>query len=308
MSSDYDILISAYNLCDFGVPAIHLLDLSWDEELRRRFAPPPSGLEGIFHRVRVVRGGYLALARIIARPSGRDLFSGEDHLFAYSRWIASIIERNRGVTCGVLYPPVPDSFSNKAFQTRSNAFVCLGRVSEEKRLERVVDILSGVRAQGHNVTLHVIGRLGPDSYARKFKAFASRAPWILLEGDVTAERKAHLLSTCRYGIHGADGEGFGIAVAEMIKAGCIAFAPVQGGPAEILDHDALLYSSVDDAVEKIISVLTDRDRQIRLLEHLLRQAAKFSAENFMCDIRLIVSEFVTSRSRSRVARPIRQAL
>jgi len=44
-------------------------------------------------------------------------------------------------------------------------------------------------------------------------------------------------ASSRYGIHGAEGEGFGIAIAEMVKAGCVTFAPAVGGPAEILDHE-----------------------------------------------------------------------
>ncbi len=101
ITSEYDVLFSAYNLCDCGAPAIHNLDLSWDAELRTRFAPRPRGFEGVFHRVPPVRAIYLWLGRRISSPSGRDLFSGEDVLLACSGWIASVVERKHRIKCDV---------------------------------------------------------------------------------------------------------------------------------------------------------------------------------------------------------------
>ena len=72
IAREYNVLISAYNLCDLSSPAIHLLDLSWDEELRTEFSVAPGGIEGVFHRVRSVRAFYLSLARTISPPTGRN--------------------------------------------------------------------------------------------------------------------------------------------------------------------------------------------------------------------------------------------
>ena len=305
VACEYDVWFSAYNPCDFGVPGIYLLDLSWDEELRTRFAPSPRGFEGLFHRVAPVRAIYLWLGRRISRPSGRDLFSGEDVLLANSGWVASVIERKHGVRYGVLYPPVPGGFADAPFESRNDDFACIGRISEEKRLERVFEILGKVRARGYQVRLRMTGDFGANKYARKIQALARSLPWVIPEGSVSEQRKQEILRSCRYGIHGAEGEAFGIAVAEMVKAGCITFAPVEGGPAEVLGHDALLYRDADDAVEKICAVLSRPALRASLLEHLRRQAEKFSAENFMRDLRAIVAKFLTADSSglkaSRVA-------
>ena len=298
VAREYDVLISAYNLCDCGVPAIHLLDLSWDEGLRIRFAPRPGGFEGLFHRVAPVRAIYLWLGRRISGPSGRNLFSGEDVLLAYSGWVASVIEREHRVKCGVLYPPVPGGFERAPFESRNDDFACIGRISEEKRLERVMEILGKVRARGYPVRLRMIGDFGTNKYARKIQALTRGLPWVILEGSVSEQRKQQILRSCRYGIHGAEGEGFGIAVAEMVKAGCIPFTPVEGGPAEILNHEALLYRDDDDAAEKICAVLSRPALRASLLEHLRRQAEKFSAENFMRDLREIVEKFLAKSSPS----------
>jgi glycosyltransferase involved in cell wall biosynthesis len=142
----------------------------------------------------------------------------------------------------------------------------------------------------------MIGGFGANKYEHKIQALARKLPWVILEGSVSAQRKQEILSSCRYGIHGAEGEGFGIGVAEMVKAGCITFAPADGGPADILDHEALLYRSDDDAVEKICTVLSRPALQDSLLEHLRQQAGKFSAERFMRDLRTIVDKFLAGDS------------
>jgi glycosyltransferase involved in cell wall biosynthesis len=289
---NYDVLISTYNLCDFGVPAIHLLDLSWDEELRTRFSVAPTGIEGMFHRVAPVRAMYLWLGRFLAQPSGRDLFSGDDVLLAYSAWIASIIERKHNVKCGVLYPPVPGAFTEIPFYSRNDDFVCLGRISEEKRLERVLQILGKVRARGYAVRLRLVGGFGATVYSRTIQTLVQELPWVVLEGSVSEQSKIQILTSSRYGIHGAQGEGFGIAIAEMVKAGCIAFAPAEGGPAEILSDPALLYRDDDDALEKITAVLSDEQLQQKLLAHLRGQANKFSAERYMHGLRAAVGKFL----------------
>ncbi len=296
----YDIVFSAYNFCDCGFPAVHLLDLAWDSDLRVQFVPTPRGFQGLFHRVAPLRAAYLWLAGRIAGSSGRDMFSGGDVLLANSRWVASVLGQKYGLKCGLLYPPVPGIGAETAHSERIDDFVCMGRISEEKRLERIIEILARVRARGHQVRLRIVGGFGANIYARGIQSLVKDLPWVVLEGSISHQRKVEILRSSRYGIHGAEGEAFGIAVAEMVRAGCITFAPATGGPAEIIDHPALLYRGEDDAVEKICAVMGSERMRSELRAHLRRQADKFSAENFMRHIRAIVVEFL-SRSDTEAA-------
>ena len=51
VAPQFDVLVSAYGPCDFGVPAIHCIaDFSWDEEIRRRFDPMPLAAKRMIHR------------------------------------------------------------------------------------------------------------------------------------------------------------------------------------------------------------------------------------------------------------------
>jgi len=300
IAADYDVLISGYNLCDFGVPGIHTIaDFSWDEELRTKHDPPPSGIRGIFHRHLWVRRGYLALVRRVHMSSSRSLFSGEDLILANSQWTAQRLRDRYGAASEVLYPPVSGEFPDVPSERRIDDFVCIGRITPEKRIEQMIRIVGAVRSRGHNVRIRIIGPLDNSPYSKRIASLARKHPgWVLPEGSRAAEDKLRILTECRYGIHAREGEAFGIAVAEMVKAGCITFAPAEGGQAEILDHDALLYRGDDDAVEKICAVLSRRALQASLSEHLRQQAKKFSAENFMRDLRAIVDKFLAKSSLS----------
>ena len=77
------------------------------------------------------------------------------------------------------------------------------------------------------------------------------ASWARAHLDLSREDLVTLMSRNRYGIHGMVGEHFGIAVAELVQAGCVTFVHDVGGPVEIVGpHSSLLYTSEPDGVEK----------------------------------------------------------
>jgi glycosyltransferase involved in cell wall biosynthesis len=307
--NQYDILISTYNLCNFGRPGIQrVADLSWDEALRRRFDPQPSGMRGWYHRFAWLRQLYLRLCSAIASVPKGYVLSSSDIIVANSQWTAAKLEEFHGIRSRVVYPPVAGHFENNGNERRVGDFVCIGRISPEKRVERMIEIISAVRSRGHDVRLRIVGQIDSSRYAKSISALAARnSNWVVLEGKVVGSAKERLMAECRYGIHGREGEAFGIGVAEMVKAGCITFAPAEGGPAEILTHEALLYHGHEDAVGKIISVLASESLRTELINHLRLQAERFSPQRFMSGLRAAVEEFLQSTAvgSERVDRPLR---
>jgi len=293
VADEYDVLISAYNLCDFGKPAIHFIaDFCWDAELRARYDAVPTDGARLIHRETPLRKAYLALARQLREPSGRDLFAGEDMIVANSKWTAGILKDKYGVDCEVVYPPVAGEFPDVPWDQREHGFVCLGRVAHEKRIENVIEIVRRVRQLGHAVNLHLIGPIGRDPYGRMIRSLIEKhREWVIPEGRRVGPEKMWLLSQHRYAISACRVEAFGIAVAEQVKAGCIPFVPDSGGQTEITDHPALQYEDPEDAVQKIDAVLRDEAKQHALREHLRRQAEQFSAERFMQEFRGVVERF-----------------
>jgi glycosyltransferase involved in cell wall biosynthesis len=84
-------------------------------------------------------------------------------------------------------------------------------------------------------------------------------------------------------------EHFGIAVAEMVRAGCVVFVPDGGGQVEIVgQEDRLRYTSAADAVAKILQVMRDPDAQAALRGRLAARKDLFGAERFVRRVQEIV--------------------
>jgi glycosyltransferase involved in cell wall biosynthesis len=289
----FDAVVSAYNLCDFGIPAIHFIaDFSWDENIRKEHDPKPCTVRGIFHRSRVFRKAYLSAVGAITQPSGRNLFGGEDLILANSLWSAGIMKEKYGIDVDVVYPPVQADFIADSSEEREVGFVCIGRISPEKRVERIIAILKKVRGRGHDIHLHVIGEADRTPYGRFVQGLCEQErDWVVLEGRQFGAAKNRLLTQHCFGIHGRSWEPFGISVAEMVKAGCIVWVPNGGGQVEIVDHPLLIYNSLEDAVFKIEYVLKRNEVQRELREHLANHLDRFSTARFVSAIREVVSRF-----------------
>ncbi|MEN8261208.1 MAG: glycosyltransferase, partial [Pseudomonadota bacterium] len=210
-----------------------------------------------------------------------------------SDWTGTVFQEFYGVPGRTLYPPVPGGFPSIPFAERDDGFVCLGRLSREKEIEKLIDILARVRAKGHDIRFHIVGPIDDRAYVRHlYDASKPHTAWISFHHDLPRNDLTALVARNRYGIHGMVGEHFGIAPAELQKAGCITFVPDEGGPVEIVGNDErLIYHSVDDAVDKIYRVLRDADLRADVLEGVIGRADLFSETRFMTEIRKVVENY-----------------
>ena len=192
-----------------------------------------------------------------------------------------------------LFPPVPGDFPDVPWDERENGFVCIGRISPEKELEKVIKIVAAVRERGHDVSLHLVGTQDNPRYTRRILKLVSRyRSWAQVHLDLSRGDLVKLLVRNRYGIHGMVGEHFGIAVAELIQAGCVTFVPDQGGPVEIVGgRQDLTYGSEQEAVDKIDRVVADTDLQAALHEEMLERRPQFTSQRFVERWRRIVLNF-----------------
>jgi glycosyltransferase involved in cell wall biosynthesis len=212
---------------------------------------------------------------------------------ANSHWSAQRLLKKYGIASQVVYPPVAIDFPLVPFSERDCGFVCLGRVSPEKCVHSVIAILQKVRERGHDVHLHILGGIDDSDYGRKVRSLAEQASeWVHLEGWVQGEHKIKLLTTHRFGIHARPNEPFGIAVAEMVQAGCLVFVPNEGGQVEIVNQPALAFADEAEAVEKIHAVLSDQAMQAKLLDGLRRGRNAFAVGTFVETMRRVVGDFV----------------
>ena len=113
-----------------------------------------------------------------------------------------------------------------------------------------------------------------------------------LDDECTTQFVRRLMATHRYSIHGMREEHFGMAAAELARAGAIVWVPRGGGQMEIVGREpALMYEMDDDAVQKISSTLTNTAEQQRLRALLATTCEQFSTEHFMRQVRDVVNEF-----------------
>lgn len=294
-ASRFDLMISTYNIMDFGVKGIQFIaDFSFDDVLREKDRNDPRTLIRALRRSRIIRGPYLSLARALSRTS-RDGWK-RNLTIANSDWTARTLREAFGIETRRIYPPVVDVPPGVSWDERETGFVYLGRISPEKDIESIIGILKAVREGGSDIHLHIVGDSNDPGYMNRIRALClQNAAWAFLEGKMAGEEKAAFVGRHRFGISARWDEAFGIAVAEMVKAGCLVWVPAGGGPTEIVGRPELIYSGREDAVEKIGRVLRDGNLQAALCEHLEDRKKMFSVDRFAREVRAVVSDFLKDR-------------
>ncbi|MGD0225889.1 MAG: glycosyltransferase family 4 protein [Terriglobia bacterium] len=296
VAPEFDVLISGYGAMDFGRPGVQIIaDFSFMDEWRLELHPTFHTRKKWFYGDTWVRRAYLGLGNRIA-TSNPEAWK-QNVTLANSAWTADRLFKKCGIHSQVVYPPVIVDRPQIPVKDRDKGFVCLGRVSAEKCVHSVIEILRRVRERGHNVHLHILGGIDNSDYGKKIRGLAEQfRDWVYLEGWVQGDRKRELLAGHRFGINACQSEAFGVAVAEMVLAGCVVFVPNGGGQVEIANHPALIFESEADAVEKIVAVLTNEAEEDKLRAHLQQTAQAYSVENFQAAMRKVVAEFLAQRA------------
>jgi len=301
LAPEFDLMFMTYGAMDMGVRGIQLIhDPLFTPELHRLLTPFPRGLRGWFYRDSLLRKVYLGLSRRVAGSSEEAV--KRNLTLVSSEWTGKIVRDFYGIETRTVYPPVAGSFPDIAWSHREDGFVCAGRWSIEKRMERVLRILSEVRKRGAKIHLHLIGIGGDPHYVASVRQLCSQnREWVFVEEGIDSQAKSRLMAGHKYGLSARENEPFGIAVGEMVKAGCIVFVPDGGGQTEIVDHPALIYESDEDAVRKVEAVLANPTLAAVLRTHLAQGAERFSVSSFHGTVRNLVREFLECRKEALAA-------
>ena len=287
LRADYDVPVTANNEADFGTTGVQYVHYPWNV-----FPRPDVDIH--WYHVRALLPPYYWLCRAVGRftPSGMH----RNITLVNSDWTGRLAHRRYGFVSRTLYPPVTGEFPAVPWEFREPGFVCIGRISPEKNLERVIDIVEGVRRHMPGVTLHIVGTPDDRAYFARVAARASAAGFAIHQ-NLSRAALTDLLTHQRYGIHGMLEEHFGMAPAEMVRAGCIVWVPNGGGQVEIVADPRLTYDSVEDAVAKIVRTLREPGREAALRAHLAARAPLFSPEQFMRGVRAAVLDAKDGRMR-----------
>lgn len=274
LAPQYDLLITADNYAPFREPGIQYVHFP------AKLQPPPARLDALVDRY------YALCTRVLGAPwtdSTRNL------TLANSRWTADGIERLGELPRPVvLYPPVIDPGAGLPWAERDNTFLCIGRFTWSKRVELAISIVKAVRHTSmRDARLVIVGSHVETDYASQLRRLAAGEAWIEFREDLSRDAVNALMGRSRYGIQAMVGEHFGMATAEMARAGCLVFAHRSGGTPEVLnDEGALLWASESEAIERIgaIESVDAHPLSARLRAH----ASQFSTEAFVGRFRKIV--------------------
>ncbi|HUP50591.1 MAG TPA: glycosyltransferase [Thermoanaerobaculia bacterium] len=280
----FDLVVSVNNEIDAGRRALQYIHFPWG------WWPRPDADLRWVHRIPLLLPLYYRIGAMIA-PVSRARIAANRTL-VNSDWTGERFRETYGGETETVYPPVTHASPVAPWPQRAGAFVVLGVLERHKRIEEAIAILDALRAKDQRVALHIVGSPHDRAYARTIRRMAeARSDWVTLHVDLPRRELLRLLGSVRYGLHAMEDEHFGIAVAEMARAGCIVFVPRSGGQVEIAGRDPrLTYASRDDAVQKIDAVLRSPALQDELRSHLAAQTRHFSVERFRDQIRAIVAE------------------
>ena len=288
---NFDLFISTYNVVDFGKKGIQCIaDFSFDDDIRREVDPSEdSGLKKLTYQKSILREAYMAFSKFMKGTTQTGW--QENVTVVNSDWSGRLMKKYFGLESVTLYPSVQTDFPSVIWEEKRSDFISLGRISEEKKQDKLIHIISKVR-KSVNADLHIVGPVPDTKYANKLiKMAEENSSWLTLVGGLYGDNKLDFLTRFKYAIHGRDNEAFGIAVAELVKAGCIVWVPEGGGQVEIVNHPMLTYKDEADAVKKITQVLSSEALQDELRQHLHAQAQLFSSDRFMLEMKKIVDNF-----------------
>ena len=281
---NYDLLFGTSNEMDFLRRGVQYVHYPWF------YLPRPAIEMRWFHRIpgvlEIYRRWCLTLAR--ATPSGLR----RNWMLANSQYVVGQIRKAHGTDARVVYPPVPGDFVDVPFEQRRLAMAAVGRAHPGKRWDMAVDIVEAVRRRGHDLELTLIGHGDDVEYGRRLEATAATRPWFRWIRDASRTQLLAELAQHRYGIHTMRDEHFGIAPAELQRAGCIPFVHNSGGQVEIVGNDPrLTFETVEDACNRIVRVIENASLERELRREAAERKTWFTEERFCESVREVVIEF-----------------
>lgn len=281
IGSGFDLVFATKGMCVFGrrsgIQYVHFPNLCSRSTLRRYHPTDHENRYGSPWRA----AACLPFDLLKPRPAPNE----EVVTLANSSWTASLIQREFGVASEVVYPPVVWTGDPLPWSGRSDAFVVLGAVAPHKNTLGAIEVFRALQeASDGRFRLLLVGSETDDAYAASVRAAVSETPGAARLGRLPRERLHRLLGRCRFGLHAAPHEHFGLGVAEMLEAGMVPFVPAGGGQVEVVGERRELVlrdpGRPDEAARQILEVISDPAALDELRGSLEALRGRFTPEVF----------------------------
>jgi glycosyltransferase involved in cell wall biosynthesis len=242
LASQHDLLVSADNFAPFTSPGLQYVHFP------ARLQPTPAKMRAFVHPY------FWCCERVLGLPWS---IATHNRTLVNSHWTAAgLVALGELSTPSVLYPPVIDPGAGLPWHQRENRFLCVGRFHGSKRIELAMAIVEHTRAHSlPDATLLVVGTPVDAEYTSRIRRLAAGYPHVEFREDLSRDELNAVMGRSRFAIQAMEKEHFGMATAELTRAGCLVFAHNSGGSPEVLNHEAaLLWSSEEEAHRKIAAV------------------------------------------------------
>ena len=282
LANSFDLAISAFNEMDLGSKGIQYIHAPMFGANSEKIFPK------VDRRYSKLRYLYKYALRWLSGYSEKRMRF--NITITNSIWTAKWIKKIYNIDPEVIYPPTfLNKQSSKPWKDRSSNFVIVGRIARHRKLERAIRICSQLRKRGFDIGLHIVAGEGDLMYKKELKNITRQLKWVKWSSFLPREKYSKLLMNYKWGIHTMENEPWGIAVAEMVHAGVIPFVHGSSGTAEIVgNHELLTWTNEDEAICKMIKVLSDYEVQYELRSYLTNIARKFTVREFVSKIRQLI--------------------
>lgn len=218
------------------------------------------------------RNAYVKFCRLLA---GWDKSKVESNTsFANSNWTrAEFIKAYSAAKCSTIYIGAStkrvyfEELTYDEWSRRENCVALIGRVVANKRLTLALEFLRLVNLRADSkLKLKVIGKAS-EEYKSTFEDLIRDNPSIEWIQDAPRDVLESEASRCKWGLHCAQYEHYGLAAIELQRLGCLTFVPNSSGQAELSEEPKYRFDSVEELVEKFLNIESDEEEIKRFHLH-----------------------------------------
>ena len=208
-----------------------------------------------------------------------------DGVIVNSLYMACIAKRYWGVMPYVLQPPI--EINNYISLPRENRFpqiVSIGRLDPDKHYEDVIEAIRQNNMLRKNIKVLLLGFMGNPQYLLNIIRLAKKYDVkLIIEANVSEERKREVLSSSMIFINTSRREHFGINVVEAMASGTPVIVHRSGGPYyDIIDRGTygLSYSTVEELQSDIEILIEEPNIWNRYSRLSIMKAKQYDFESF----------------------------
>jgi glycosyltransferase involved in cell wall biosynthesis len=218
-----------------------------------------------------------------------------DEVIVNSLYMAYIAKRYWGIIPHVLQPPIEiNSYVSLPREDRLPQIVSIGRLDPDKHYEDIIEAIGKSNALRKNIKVLLLGFMGNSRYLLNILRLAKKYDVkLIVEANVSEERKREVLSSSMVFINSSRYEHFGINVVEAMASGTPVIVHRSGGPYyDIIDRGTygLSYSTIEELQNNIEMLVKEPNIWNKYSQLSIIRARHYDFESFKQKLKNILDK------------------